>query len=269
MSNKSLVDAKYECIYSLKFVNDTIEMTQGPEDRLTYLIGDDFTYGGYSDLRLQYLTLINSPTMTTKRMSEMIREEINTGAPFQRFWGSDLMTSILYKDNKLKKISVIDYISVHYFFYEESMTPQNWTIKDDTITIAGYPCQKAICDYRGRSFEAWFTSEIPINEGPWKFYGLPGLIVKLHDTKRHYEFELIGFKKTDEKIDIQPLSTKTIKRTPTSTSTIKLTKIERKEFLRTKFGERGHLIMQTDMAQVGLPAGERVERKYGYIEMDY
>ena len=269
MGEKALINAKYQTTYRLNFINDTILMTQGTEDRFTYLIGDNITYGGASLLRNQYLNQIDS-LGSASRLSYYIREELRAGSlPFSRFNGSDLMQIILYKDYKTKRINVIDYISNHYFIYEEDLTPQNWTIQYDTMTIAGYRCQNAICDYRGRSYEAWFTLDIPINEGPWKFYGLPGLIIKLFDTKHHYEFELVGFQKTDEKIDILPLFRKEVKRSPNTPSIAKLTKIERKEFLRMKFGEKGRLIMQTDMAQVGLQTENRVEKKFNYIELDY
>lgn len=33
--------------------------------------------------------------------------------------------------------------------------------------------QKATCDFAGRKWIAWFTTEIPIQDGPYKFYGLP------------------------------------------------------------------------------------------------
>ena len=35
-------------------------------------------------------------------------------------------------------------------------------------TVASFDCQKAECDFRGRRWEAWFTPEIPVSEGPWK-----------------------------------------------------------------------------------------------------
>ena len=174
----------------------------------------------------------------------------------------------LYKDYKTKNIKVLDHVSIHWFTYEEPLIAQNWTIRDDTITIAGYSCQKAICDWRGRSYEAWFTSEIPISEGPWKFMGLPGLIVKLHDVKHHYEFELVRFRKIDGKIDARTLSTNKMYH-PFSKRITELTKIERKKLLQMQWGKQGHLIEDADMSKVGLSAADWVEKYHDYIERDY
>ena len=60
-------------------------------------------------------------------------------------------------------------------------------------TIAGYECQQAFTSFGGRTWEAWFTRNIPLSEGPYKFYGLPGLIVKVRDTHDNYVFELLSF----------------------------------------------------------------------------
>ncbi|WP_456438988.1 GLPGLI family protein [Psychroserpens sp.] len=53
----------------------------------------------------------------------------------------------------------------------------DWKVEDEYTSVLGYRCQKATCEFRGRSFEAFFTSEIPYNDGPYKFDGLPGLIL--------------------------------------------------------------------------------------------
>ena len=58
------------------------------------------------------------------------------------------------------------------------------------MAIAGYQCQKATTFFAGRDYEAWFTREIPVSDGPYKFSGLPGLIVKVNDTGNNYTFEL-------------------------------------------------------------------------------
>ena len=79
----------------------------------------------------------------------------------------------------------------HNCQYTESYPQQAWTLCGDTLTICGYLCQKAVCSYRGRDFEAWFAPDIPVKEGPWTFGGLPGLILKVQDTKRLYVFECV------------------------------------------------------------------------------
>ncbi len=44
-----------------------------------------------------------------------------------------------------------------------------------------FKCTKAVGDFRGRKYEVWFTTEIPIKFGPWKLHGLPGLVLKVVD----------------------------------------------------------------------------------------
>lgn len=70
-----------------------------------------------------------------------------------------------------------------------------WDIMQVTDTINGYPVQKAVLDFQGRKWTAWFTSEIQIQDGPYCFYGLPGLIVKIEDHKGDHTFVLNGIKK--------------------------------------------------------------------------
>ena len=43
---------------------------------------------------------------------------------------------------------------------------------------------------RQRKWFAWFTNEIPIQDGPYIFQGLPGLIVSISDDNNDYQFKL-------------------------------------------------------------------------------
>lgn len=74
------------------------------------------------------------------------------------------------------------------FEYEEPMPPFEWRIYPDTTTIAGYVCQKAESVYAGRQWTVWFTPEIPIDGGVWKFNGLPGLILEAYDAQDYFHF---------------------------------------------------------------------------------
>ncbi len=76
--------------------------------------------------------------------------------------------------------------------YTEPVPKQEWKLTDETQTILGHHCQKATCRFRGRDFVAWFAADIPVKRGPWKFSGLPGLILKAYDKEKLYTWEAIG-----------------------------------------------------------------------------
>ena len=80
---------------------------------------------------------------------------------------------------------------IPHCYYTEDLPAFNWEMSEDTITIAGYLCQKATCRFRGRDFTAWFTTEIPISNGPVKFGGLPGLILKIYDSEKLFIYECV------------------------------------------------------------------------------
>lgn len=80
-----------------------------------------------------------------------------------------------------KTINYIQRISMKPFLIEDSYTVFKWNIKDDYKNILGYKCQKAILNFRGRNYEAYFTLEIPFNAGPWKFSGLPVTILEIRE----------------------------------------------------------------------------------------
>jgi GLPGLI family protein len=263
-SQKENPQVQYDCKYSIKFINDTIKMTYGRKDEFILKTGENFSYG-YSYLDFYRDSLMTSPHGGIIFANSLL-DEFKSGSlsSMSDFYGSTISAAKLYKNYTKRRITVWDNISVHWFTYEEELIPQKWTVLEDTMTIAGYQCQKAVCDFRGRSYEAWFTSEIPINEGPWKFYGLPGLIVKIYDTKHHYDFELIEIKQTDEKIDARLLSTKKLVRFCSPT----LTKTDRKTFLKSKFGEKGEMLSNMELSKVGLSSSPKTTQ-YGYFELDY
>ncbi|WP_419494007.1 GLPGLI family protein [Chryseobacterium bernardetii] len=67
----------------------------------------------------------------------------------------------------------------------------SWKLIDETKVINTMNCKKATVTYKGRNWTAWYSTEIPLPYGPYKFSGLPGLIIKMIDQKNEYDFELI------------------------------------------------------------------------------
>lgn len=74
----------------------------------------------------------------------------------------------------------------------------DWKILPDKSEIEGFTVQKATIDLGGRQWIAWFASDIQIQDGPYRFCGLPGLILKLEDTKGDHVFTFKGNKKMAE-----------------------------------------------------------------------
>jgi len=64
--------------------------------------------------------------------------------------------------------------------------------------ISDYNVTKAKVEFRGRKYEAWFSEEIPINAGPWKFFGLPGLILEVGSADGAVSIRLSEIKKMND-----------------------------------------------------------------------
>lgn len=76
--------------------------------------------------------------------------------------------------------------------YEEEPAAFSWQLLSDTGTVMGYVCQKARTGFKGRVYEAWYCPVLPVDAGPYKFGGLPGLILKVADTAGDYSWEATG-----------------------------------------------------------------------------
>ena len=88
-----------------------------------------------------------------------------------------------------------------FFVYPDSVPSLEWNFSDeDTDSIMGFECRKATVQFAGRSYTAWFTPEIPLPFGPYKFGGLPGLILKLEDAERQFVWEAVGFERDNTPI---------------------------------------------------------------------
>lgn len=84
--------------------------------------------------------------------------------------------------------------------YKEPNPFMKWIITSERDSLLGYQCIKATTKYGGRSYIAWFAPDIPVPYGPWKFNGLPGLILVIRDTEKNFCFECCGIKQ--EKVPI-------------------------------------------------------------------
>ena len=117
---------------------------------------------------------------------------LGNGGKKKSRWSEYEYSDIFISNGKLTEYaSMPSSLEKYNSHYTEPYPLQQWKIGTETQTILGYQSQKATCRWRGRDFVAWFTSSIPVKAGPWKFGGLPGLILKLQDTDGLYRFEAV------------------------------------------------------------------------------
>jgi hypothetical protein len=72
--------------------------------------------------------------------------------------------------------------------YRDSLHAVQWTLSDEQKSIDSIPCYKAQAYFRGRSYVAWYAPSIPVQEGPWKLSGLPGLVIEAYDEHKDLYF---------------------------------------------------------------------------------
>lgn len=121
--------------------------------------------------------------------------------------------SLIIKDTKKQIYSVEEKIYDKVYFTRYNCKP-DWKISTEKSKILGYNTQKAETNFGGRKWIAWFTNEIPINDGPYKFYGLPGLILKISDSEENFIFEAKGITKEKNNIEERNFFTKKVELTP-------------------------------------------------------
>lgn len=133
----------------------------------------------------------------------------------------------IHKTYPSMKELYMDAISNKFFGFEEEIK-FDWKILTDKEKIGEYNTQKATTEFGGRKWTAWFSTDIPFQDGPYKFYGLPGLIVKIEDEGKNYSWLLSGNKKIDnysERSESEKINEKYgVSYTPTITSREKFEK---------------------------------------------
>ncbi len=91
--------------------------------------------------------------------------------------------------------------------------PNSWQLVRESKKFQNYECQKAKIKFAGREWIAWYTPEIAFPDGPYKFHGLPGLILQIYDTAGDFEFAAVD-----------------IRNIPLNTNDYKAIKIQKKQF---------------------------------------
>ena len=259
---KELDNAYLRCQYAHNYMNDTVQQSTR-KDLFILQIGRNISKC-YSYYTFQIDSLTKTPDgdkvwndIFTKSLQD--RRKHGSKEKFLDSFPRRRSTAYVYKNYPKGKMTVTDALGGDHVIYEDTLNAQNWTIKDSTKIVLGYACQQATSNFRGRQWTAWFTTDVPVSDGPWKFSGLPGLIMEVYDTGKHYYFTITGLEKVTEE--------------PILFSELFSTKGKYKEIVRTDFLKaQMHKISNTAsfmQAETGVSFGIDEPVLYDLIERDY
>lgn len=183
--------AEYLVAYDVDIVNDPMNRKRSETDHIVLLIGRSF-----SKTYSQRIYLADS-VYTVRIKSNSNYPSLTAFIPKVEVFKNKQQQVLMVAERAASQDPV--------FIYEEPMISFNWKISNERKVILGYSCVKAITTFRGRIYEAWFAPSIPINDGPYKFCGLPGLILDIKDTSGDYVIKCSSLRKLRNRLLIKKL----------------------------------------------------------------
>lgn len=112
-----------------------------------------------------------------------------------------------FNNNSLVSYEAI-YGEKEFYLVEESIPVMNWQVLGEKKEFLGFEVQKAKTSFRGREYTAWFCPKIQISDGPWKFSGLPGLILEISSDDGFMKFSAYEIALNISYSEIEPLNRK-------------------------------------------------------------
>lgn len=189
IAKKILEQAKFTVLYDYSYVRDA-EFPEDKRNTITVLqIGEN--YNRFVDFyKLRYDSLIDATAKNQKSLMESgpIMMATLRNVRFDE--------GILIDKNKNKEtVQRTAGLLTQKYQYEEDCPTLKWDLLEGDTLIAGYHCSKARTSLYGRDYVAWYSPEISMPYGPYKFNGLPGLVLKVNDTANNFEFVVCGLEK--------------------------------------------------------------------------
>lgn len=198
----SIIDRSvYKCIYDYKYQIDSLNENSSKEAYMTLLIGTKYNiFKSEFNFHIDSLLYLSSKGLVSE-------EQITKG--FTQYTPGGPKYTIINKNND-DEVNLI-YPTTEGVWESLQNISMQWKLGSQSDSINGYLCKNAYLTFKGRKYIAWYSPNIPLPYGPYKFSGLPGLIVKISDLQNTHSFELKSIQK--HQFDIVRKNDKTIKMT--------------------------------------------------------
>lgn len=187
-SQSNLINCKYLAKYEVEWQPDSLDIKSKIKLEKYSLLFNNSKSIFISDNRLALDTLIYGNKNSFKDMNKLMSMPKPTS------------NKRIFK-TKLGIFKVINEVRGQLFKYDDDANLK-WKLLKEVDSINGMKVQKASTVFRGRKYIAYYSEEIPMSFGPYKFSGLPGLILKIYDVKKHISFNLIRLTPFNKKIPL-------------------------------------------------------------------
>lgn len=187
--------AEIEVSYSFEYPNFK---TTARESLNQFILLSNNTHSKFYSPKTEFVDSINSTPEGKAKLNEISQNAFlsNKMDKIPRADGSYYVVKSL-SGNKLDYFEVV---GMDRLRTEEEIPQIEWDIQDSTKNVLGYECTLATGDLYGRRWNVWFTPDIPIQNGPWKLSGLPGLILEAETTDGLYLFTATGLEQSSKTI---------------------------------------------------------------------
>ena len=192
-SSDSIDKALFNVRYKMKSVNDTLKRKHHRETVVLQVGQHCSKFFSYTKFQTDSVLSIDKANNASLDVMLMHRRQ----------YGTSYVSYQIYKRYPTGKTTTLDQFgtTVRVRVEEDSELPM-WTLQSDTATVMTYACRKATCRFRGRNWIAWYTTQVPVSDGPWKLYGLPGLILEAYDEQDHYHFSATALIQCRDEVSI-------------------------------------------------------------------
>lgn len=104
--------------------------------------------------------------------------------------------AFVYKDADKNFIGKESFMGKDIYFKGKTQDLK-WVITDKQKKIKDYLCRKAYLKNNSSTY-AWFTTDVPIQGGPYIFLGLPGLVLEANTSFQNVHAETISYESGQE-----------------------------------------------------------------------
>lgn len=143
-------------------------------------------------------SLLFTQSESLYQLDESIQNDVKSSVNITKIFAgsSNIYYTNIKNDEMFKQTSTLGK------YFRVTFTSPKWKITKEKREILGYVCYKAKSLEGDNQVIAWFTPELSFSYGPLYYNGLPGLILKLTNSKLVFEAETIDLNPSDFQLNI-------------------------------------------------------------------